>query len=375
MGADGFGKLVFAQAIFLHFMLISDLGLQILGTRKIARENSKIMEYVSNILGLRLVLVIFSFFLISTLAYFIPGSLDMKYLILLYGIALFPMAFLLEWPFQGTEEMHYIGIGRILKSFLYAGLVFLLIKKQQQLLEVPVFNFFAIFVSAVFMYFCFSKKYGKIRFSFDILIWKKYLKASLPMGLSFIMTTIYCQMDTVMLGFMKNTEVVGWYNAGYKIVFFFIAFGPLFGITILPTISRYYKESPKKLRSFLIRSAKLTSFIGLIFAVGGTLFGKQIMNLIYGPEYSEGVLAFQILIWSVFTIYTNVPFAFSLLGCDKQKEYMYSSTTGAVINLGLNFYLIPKYSLIGAAVATIITEIVVLTMLYTYSHKTILSLR
>ena len=75
------------------------------------------------------------------------------------------------------------------------------------------------------------------------------------------------------------------------------------------------------------------------------------------------------MIWSIFTVYFNVSFAFLLLACDRQKEYMYAVLTGAGINLTLNFLLIPKYGLVGASIATVICEVAVLSLILFYAQR------
>lgn len=372
LGSETFGEIAFAQALFVYFTFLADFGLQTLGTRDIARGRWNLKEYAGQMLSLRLFLAILSFVLVLLLALFIPKPPEIKGLIILYGLSLFPLAVLLEWFFQGLEAMHYIGIGRIVRSIIFIALVFSFIKKREHLLAIPVYYFVATCVSAGFLYLIFSKKYGRARLNRNVRMWQEFLKESLPMGLAFIMATIYIQISTVLLGFLKSSSVVGNYNAAYKIVLFLNAFGPLFGAAILPTISRYYVESPQKLRSFLYQYSKLTTLIGFLIALGGTILGKQIITIIYGPEYKESILAFRILIWSVVAVYANIPWSFSLLGCGQQKGYLCSSAIAMVIGIGMNFYLILKHSLNGAAFATMFTEFTVLIMFYIYSQRTVL---
>jgi O-antigen/teichoic acid export membrane protein len=103
--------------------------------------------------------------------------------------------------------------------------------------------------------------------------------------------------------------------------------------------------------------------------VGGTILSGQIIQFIYGPEYQPSVLPLRLLIWSVFTVYFNCSFAYCLLACDRQKEYLYSVLTGAAINLALNFALIPRYGMLGAVVATLICEFVILGLILLFSAR------
>jgi O-antigen/teichoic acid export membrane protein len=227
----------------------------------------------------------------------------------------------------------------------------------------------AAMIGATILLFFVNKRYGRIKLSYDPVFWRQILKQSIPMGVSLILIQIYYTFDTVMLGFMKGEAMVGWYNAAYKIVLLFIGFATLFGTVIFPVLSRYYKESLSQLRDLLFQSSRLTLFFALPIAVGGMVLSSQIIQLVYGLSYQPSVLPLKILIWSVFTVYFNCSFAFCLLACDKQKEYMYSVLAGAIVNLILNFLLIPKYDMLGASIATITCETITLALILFYSRR------
>jgi O-antigen/teichoic acid export membrane protein len=194
------------------------------------------------------------------------------------------------------------------------------------------------------------------------------------MGVSFILIKIYYTFDTVMLGFMKGQAVVGWYNAAYKIVLLFIGFAGLFGSAIYPVLSRCHKESEAELERFVFQFARASVSFGFPIAVGGTMLGAHIIDFVYGPAYHPGVLPLQLLIWSVLTVYFNCSFAFCLLACNRQREYLYSASAGTATNLILNLILIPKYGMVGAGVATVACEVVVLGLILFYSRRVVKAL-
>jgi len=364
LGVANFGKVVFAQAIFVYFMLITNLGLPTLGAREIARDKNKIEHYVNNILTIRLVLAGISFCLLLLFIIFISISTEIKQLIIIFGLSVFPFALLFEWVFQGTEKMEYIGISRVLNKLFYVLLIFILIKSSKQLLLIPFAWLVGEIVVSGFLIYLFIKQFNRIELSFNIPFWRDSLKKALPMGIAFMLNTIYINFGTIMLGFMKGNEVVGCYNAAYKIVLFILGIGGLYATVIFPIVSEHYKGSLKKLQFLLSRSTKLMITIGLPFGVAGTILARPIMNLIYGSQYDNGIIAFQILIWSVVIIFISILYGYSLMACDRQKNYLAGVAIGAVIHIGLNIILIPSFSLIGASIATIITELTVFIYMY-----------
>ncbi|MBI4723067.1 MAG: oligosaccharide flippase family protein [Candidatus Stahlbacteria bacterium] len=364
-GPKDFGKISFAYAIVTYFMLITDLGLQTLGTREIARVKTELYNYTNNIITLRLLLGILSFVLLILSVFLFNKPLEIKLLIISYGLILIPSALFFEWIFRGIERMEFIGIAKVLDKACYLFLVIFWVKKVNQLLLVPYFWWAGNVVGSIFLLYIFTKNFKFPRLEFNPIFWVGLLKKSIPLGLAWLMIQISFNFDSVMLGFMKGEREVGLYSAAYKIILFVFMLGGAYIIAIFPVISRYYKESYERLCNLLSRSAKLMLTIGIPIAVGGTLIGKQIIHIFYGPEYQEGAVAFQILVWYITISFIAMVYSNSLIACDREKEYSIGVALMAGTNLILNAILIPRFSLVGAAVATVVAE----GVLFIYSYQ------
>ncbi len=366
---EGFGKIEFAQAIVVYFILLVNQGLDLWGVREIAKRQEKTKEIANDILSIRFFLSVLTYGLLVIFVFLINKPWDIKQLILLYGLSVFTFSFTLNWFFQGIERMEFIALGQLLSQLVYIAGIFLIVIDSSYILRVPLIKFASAFFSLSLLVLLFLKLNGSFKLRLNPSAWKEIFKQSLPMGFSLVVTQIYYNLDTIMLGFMKGEKEVGWYNAAYKIVLMFIGFAGLFGNSLFPALSRLYKESRGKLQNMIDLSSRVTLFFGIPFALGICLLSKEVMQTVYGGSYLKGNIALQILIWSVFTIYTNVPFAFLLLAAERQKDYMYAVGLGALVNLVLNFVLIPAYGLLGASIATISSEILVLWLVLFYSRK------
>jgi O-antigen/teichoic acid export membrane protein len=365
---EGFGKIEFAQAIIVYFVLLVNQGLDIWGVREIAKNPGKKNEIVNNVVSIRFLLSILAYAILFLFVLLINKPEDIKKLILLYGLTIFTFAFSLNYFFQGIERMEIVALGQSLSQLIYVGGILIIVRDSTYIFQVPLIRFISILLSLSFMAFLFFRMKGSFRLNFNILSWKEIFKQSLPMGFSLMVTQIYYNLDTIMLGFIKGEKVVGWYNAAYKIVLLFIGFVGLFGNALFPAFSRYYQESRERLQNIVHQSSRVTLFFGIPIATGVCLLAKELMQIVYGPLYLNGAVALQILIWVIFSIYANVPFAYLLLAAEKQKKYMYAVGAGALINLILNFLLIPRYSLLGASIATIVCEFVVLNLTLFYAR-------
>ncbi len=364
LGPGTFGIINFAIALVSFFIFIANMGLPLVATRGIARDKKKINEYLSTILTLRLCLAALSFGLLLLMTFFFIKSPEEQYLIVLYGLELIPSALFLGWAFQGLERMEYIGIGRILGSGIYLGLVLWLIKNQNQLLLIPFFQIADKLIVAGILFFIFSRYFGKPSFCFNSGSLIILFKRALPIGLTSFLSLIIYYLDTVMLGLMKSNEEVGYYNAAYKIVFLLVMIISTYHDSVFPIISNYYKNSLDSFKRFQSYSTKMMITFALPLGVAGTILARKIIIIIYGVEYSRATIALQILIWACALIFINTAFSRGLFASDREKECLKIVTMQAAIAIVLNFILIPPLGLVGASVATVIGEICGLLMYY-----------
>lgn len=212
-------------------------------------------------------------------------------------------------------------------------------------------------VVAIFLMFTYEKqKERKLKFSKK---WIKILLAqSYPIILAQIMSTFYSQMDRIMLGNMIDQTSVGLYSTAVTIAGLWSFIPVAFLDSARPIIM---EEKSKNQELYLRRLKQLYAFIiwlSIIYAVFMNIFSKIIIYILYGEDYMEANLALCIVVWYC---------AFSYLGsakniwiiCEKKMKYETIFTAvGAICNLVLNMILIPYWGIEGAAVATLITQIV-----------------
>jgi len=370
LGVEGFGKIGFAKSILSYFMLLVNLGLNIVGTREVARNRENSNIYVNNILTIRLIASIAAYSLLTIFVYFIPKPAEMKKLILLFGINIFVFAFTIDWFFQGIERMEFIAISEITRSIVSIGLIFWIIKSPWQLLQVPLIQVGTGIFAIVILFSIFFKNFGTVKPEFDFIFWKQILKQSLPMGFSLFMISIYYNFDRVMLGFMKDETIVGWYNAAYNIILVVTTLPNLIVKSFFPLLSHIYRYK-KKMPSIIGKYLKIMFSIGIPFGFGGTVLASSIIDLVYGRTYTNAILPLQILSWNIVAVFISMAFANPLLAWDKQNIYMKIIAGGAITNLLFNFLLIPKFGIGGASVATVLAEVAVFSVAYFEIRKII----
>lgn len=201
---------------------------------------------------------------------------------------------------------------------------------------------------------------------------KRHLK---PIGVFFAMTcatTIYTNMDSVMLGFIKSAEDVGYYNAAVKIKQILVSIVTSLGTVLLPRAS-YYVEK-KMIQEFKRITTKALNFVfvtAIPLFIYFTMFAEQGIFFLSGNAYSKSIVPMQIIMPTLLIIgLSNVTGIQILVPRGKEVVVLLSEIAGALVNLVVNFILIPHFASVGAAVGTLIAEFIVLAIqLYSLKNE------
>ncbi len=369
LGSGAFGKLSFAQAIMAYVVLMVNLGLNTIGTREVAKHPDKLSYYFNHIYSIRIFSSIFSFGLLYLFLLLINKDPETERLTLYFGMNVFFFAITLDWLFQGIEKMHFIALVNIIKQILYAGLVLIYVQSPEHLMKVGIFFTSSNGVAMLVGFVVVVGWYGFPKIKIQWEEWKAILRESIPIGFSMVMITLYYNLDTIMLSFMKTDEVVGWYNAAYKIVLTLGMPATIYFNGFFPSLSRTSEpETLKKATHNYIRGMFL---MGVPIGFGGFILAPHVISLVFGSEYNPSVLPLQILVWNCSMIYINMSFGMPLLAWGKQIQYTKIVSMGALSNLIFNFALIPTWGMTGAAVATILGELTVFFGVYLEFQKSV----
>ena len=365
--AEGFGILSFTLAFAGIFGIFTDLGLCPLTVREVARNKSLSGKYLGNTTVIKIFLVIVTFVLMGIIIYaldFPKQTIKMIYIIFL-SVILNSFYRMFYSIFQAYEKVEYKSIGEIVNSFLKFAAVLFAISQRFNIIG---FAYIYLIASTVILGYSFGIYLWKFippKIEVNFNLWKFTIKEALPFGFSSIFVTIYFMIDSVMLSIMKSNEIVGWYNAAYRLVIILIFIPTAYMTSIFPVMSNLFKLSEKSLRFSYERSIKYMLIISVPIAIGTTFLSDRIISLIYGAEYMPSIIALQILIWTIIFIFVDSVSGNLLESINRQLSVAKVTGIGAFVNIVLNFLLIPKFSYIGASIATITTELIVL-LLYTY---------
>ncbi len=375
LGPTGFGVITFATAFAAIFGIIAGFGFQLLIVREVARDHSLASKYLINISFLKSVLSLISYILMILFINLLGYSEETKRVVYLIGLSVIFNSFtqMLYSVSRAFEKMEFQSIGQVLNSSLMFVGIILAINYTFTLVG---FSCIYLFVSIVVLGYNIIVLQRKLHISLvkqkvklDIDFIKFILKESLPFGLAMAFVMIFYWIDSVMLSLLKGQAVVGWYNAAYRLVLALLFIPQSFIAAIYPVMSRFNQTSNDLLKLSFEKSFRYLTIIGIPIGVLTTMLAGRAILLIYDSDYTNAILPLQILIWSSVMIFMNISFG-NLFNCLNKQSIVTKITAFCVVmNIILNLILIPKYSLVGASMATVFTEVFSLFFSIIYMKK------
>ena len=210
----------------------------------------------------------------------------------------------------------------------------------------------------------------KIRPCFNLRFWYFILKESMPIALTVTFGVIYVKIDIVMLSLIRGDNVeVGWYSAAVRIIELIHVIPAIIASAIFPIFSTLHKDSMDSLGKVYKTSFRYLLVVALPIVVGTLLLSDRIIDLVYGEEYVNAIPVLRILVCSLIFVFVNYIFLNILVAADRQKINAIVTGICLFVNISLNMCLIPYYGYLGAAYATVITEIALFAMCWYYATK------
>jgi O-antigen/teichoic acid export membrane protein len=265
--------------------------------------------------------------------------------------------------------MEYVSMGRILNSILMLALTIIAINQGLSVVGLAYIYFgvgvFCLFYSLLI----YILKLGMIKPDFDWLFLKPTINAALPFFLSALVDTIAFKVDIVMLSSMKGDIVVGWYSAAYRLLEVMMFVPGTFGGSIYPVFSKFYVSSHESFKLAYKKSFEYLCIIALPVSVGTTILADKIISIIYADNYEPSINVLRILIWTVPVIFLSYFMGTMLASINKQELAAKINFFNMLLNISANLILIPRYSLDGAAIATVITSSASLLLCFHFISK------
>ena len=363
IGPGGTGRVTFVFSIVTYFTMFAQLGIPTYGIRacaKVRDDHVKLSRTAQELFIISIVMTLLAYVVLAVTVIAVPKLREDKVVFLVAANVIWLSTVGMEWLFKALEEYSYITIRSVLFKFIALVAMVALVRDGGD----DVFYAVVVVIGGHLSYLCnlfYARKYitpqplSECRFG-------QHMK---PVLLFFAMscaTTIYTYLDTAMLGFMKTDVDVGYYHAATRIKTLLVGVVTSLGAVLLPRFS-YYVEH-KMTQQFMrgaSRALHFVFFISIPFTLFFILFAGGGIRILSGNEFDGAILPMQIIMPTLILIgITNVLGIQMLIPMGKERIVLYSEIAGALTDVILNLLLIPTYAASGAAIGTLVAEVVVL---------------
>lgn len=360
---EGTGAVSFANSIVTYFTMIASLGVPTYGIRacsKVRDNKEELSRTVQEILIINLVLTVLVY-----IAYFwavlnIDKMHDEVVLYRIMSLTIILNVIGVDWLYRGLEQYSYITIRSIAFKILALILMFLFVHEKSDYVVYGAITIVAGTGSNIFNLINLRKHIYLYPVKYYNL--KKHLKPILVFFAMSVATTIYTNLDNVMLGFMTNQTEVGYYDAAVKIKNILVTIVTSLGPVLLPRATYYIEHGQMDEFKRLIKKAyHFVWILGVPVMLYFMIMARESIFLISGKAYGGSIIPMQIIMPTVLLIgLSNVLGIQILLPLGKEHLVFISEVAGAVVDLIINAALIPKWGASGAALGTLAAEMVVL---------------
>jgi O-antigen/teichoic acid export membrane protein len=358
---DGIGIYSFCLSIVNYFILFGNLGIQLYGQREIAKVRDNIYQRSKifyELIILRLIFVLFSLLVYFSLCYFTLKNYR-TYLIIL-SLQIFSIIFDISWYFQALEKFSIIIARSLIFKLINILLIFLFIKNKNDLIKYFIIHVSCSFLSNLSLITIVRKYLCKI--NFRTINFFNHLKNTIMLFLPQVAIEIYTVLDKTMIGLItKNNFENGYYEQSEKIIKLLLTVITSMAAVIIPRASYYIgKNNKKKFISLIEKSYSFALMLSLPMMAGILVISKIFVPVFFGQGYENVIPLMKIFSLLFISIgINNVTGMQYLIPSNRDSLFTISVTIGAISNLILNLILIPLYSAIGAAVASVAAESII----------------
>ena len=361
LGPKEFGLYSYALSFFWLFGSLSTLGLEAITTKEIVKYPDKKDEINGTVFFLRIAGSISAIIIIAVVLFLAGEETYSAVLILiLSGSFLFQSFSVIEYYFRGIVKAKYnayaLSVSVILSSAL--KVIFILIKAPLiYFVYAVVFEYVALAVGLVLVYRHFKLSIFDWRYSRHIAA--SLLKDSWPLMLSGLVVMVYMRVDQIMIKNMIDEEAVGYYSAAVRLCEAWYFIPVTLCNSIFPAIVNAKNVSTEFYNNRMQKLYDLLTWLAIGIAVPITIFSSQIIQLLFGNEFSSAAPVLTIYIWAGVAVFLGVASSQYLINENLTKLSFFRTLIGMILNVVLNIILIPLYGIIGSAIATLISYTIV----------------
>ncbi|HEX3318745.1 MAG TPA: flippase [Solirubrobacteraceae bacterium] len=361
LGPSSYGRYALALSYIQLFGVLADVGLFTIVVREISKRPEQTSRLVGNAMTLRALVSVVVVLLALGVSLLLPYTPQVRVAILIAAVP-FVLGLLstsLVTVFQAQLRMERSVIADVIgRASALAAVVVVVVADL---------GFYAVVASAAVgaavtlaLTATLVRPLAAIRFAAEPAVWRMLITAALPLGIALTLNEVYFRADTLIISLYKSDRQVGLYALAWRVYELVALFPAVIMTSVFPLLSRYVETDEGRARRLLQGAADMFWAVGLPLAAGGVVLAPGIVQLAGGSGFAASAEPLQLLLPAGALAYVNGLFGYALIAKNRQRDALWLNVVGLVLNLGLNFALVPSYGIVAAAAVTLGCEIVIL---------------
>ncbi|HEX5147115.1 MAG TPA: flippase [Conexibacter sp.] len=357
----GYGVWSAVSAYVGIFAVLTDLGLTTVAMQRMAGESERESEWLGALAGMRLLLSVGAALICAA---FVPVFLkDGHTAAWILTLTIFSSGGSALMAVFNTRLRAGLALSfSVVQSFMWLGVCIAFYYAGASVVA------FATAYTVVLAIICAlqlqaTRRYAHIAWRAGRRLWRPLMKVAVPLGIASLLISVYYQIDAVLLLQLGSAREAGYYGAAYRFLSPLLFLPAAVMSSFFPVLSAVHREDPDRVRRLVQRAAELMAVISLPILAITLALSDQIVNLLFGATYARTAQVLPILMVAFVSMCFGSLAGFLAPLLNLHWRLAIYSLIGAVVNIGLNVWLIPKHGALGAAWVTVVTEVLTMVMM------------
>ena len=372
--ADGLGQIDFFTSIISYIVLATSLGIPLYGVREVARcrdDKERFNKTTAEIYILQNLFAVLGYVIVAILCLFYDKVQDNRLLFCVLSLTIGFNALGAQWFFQAIEDFKYIAIRALCIKILCIICIFLFVENRDDVLNYAIISVSVNIGNATFnvsrLLKCLDFEIIR-RCKLDI---KKHIQPALKIFSLNLTTSLYNYLNVFLLGVLACNEAVGLFSTPMKFVMLLLGVTSIISTVLIPRFSNIVnKNDNKQLRELGGKVFNVINMIVFPLAITVVIISKPLILVLCGDSFVESINVMRIVAPIILLIGNSGMIGLQFLYPQGKENIVIKSTVvGALTSITLNILLVPHFQEIGAAIATVVAELIVLVMMISMGHK------
>jgi O-antigen/teichoic acid export membrane protein len=362
IGASAVGNYNFAVSLAAYFGLLANAGVSYVAFREVTLDPSRLSPVLSESLSLQGIGAAIGYLLLVAASHWITPNRAAGSLVPIVGVTLIVSAVTVDGVLLALRSRIPVAVARVGGQVVYAALVPVLVTRTSGPSPYAWLNVLGLAVTAVIVGgVLWRKRVWRFIPPRPIALWRR-LRRSAAIGYSLAMIQLYSRADILLLGYLSTPRQVGFYAVANRLPSSLLGFANLWLQAVFPHAATTIRDDLARFRAETSRVLTAAAVLALAITCGAAMFPARLMAAMFGGAFHASGWPFAILAAAMALVLVEAVLSNILIASSRDRRYAQIVTIGACVNLALNLVLIPSLASSGSALATLVTEALLIAL-------------